>query len=167
MPYDPNLPQNGLPLDADAMRAQLQGLFEAISSIPKGDKGDPGQNGSDGGPGGPGPVGPQGPPFAQAVVDAVNTLAAGQNASVSVNFDGTNVRFIFDIPRGNDGTAGAPGNDGAPGEVTLAQMKAATSANTNNVATLDTPFINDPPTPADLETLRAKVNELILALRQN
>ena len=40
------------------------------------------------------------------------------------------------------------------------------SANTNAVATLDTPFANDPPTLADIEVLRAKVNELILALRR-
>ena len=73
-----------------------------------------------------------------------------------MSFDGTNVRFTFDIPRGNDG---------APGEVSQAQLDSAisgTSANTNGVSTLDTAFANDPPTLADLELLRAKVNELIL-----
>ena len=34
------------------------------------------------------------------------------------------------------------------------------------VATLDTPFANDPPTLADLEVMRAKLNEVILALRR-
>lgn len=164
MPYDPNLPQNGQPLDADALRAQLQGLVELISSIPKGDKGDPGQNGNDGGPG---PQGNQGPPFAQAVVDAVNTLDPGQGAAVSVSFDGTNVRFTFDIPRGADGVAGQPGGDGAPGEVTLQQLKDNASANTNAVSTLDDAFTNDPPSLADFELLRGKLNELIVALRQN
>ncbi len=164
MPFDPNIPQNGQPLDADTLRAQLQGLLELISSIPKGNKGDPGQNGSDGGSG---PEGAQGPPFAQAVVDAVNTLDPGQNAAVSVSFDGTNVRFTFSIPRGSEGTAGQPGNDGAAGEVTLAQLTASTSANTNAVSTLGEAFTNDPPTLADFELLRGKLNELILALRQN
>ena len=39
---------------------------------------------------------------------------------------------------------------------------AGTAANTNAVATLDTAFTNDPPTLADIEVLRAKLNELIL-----
>jgi hypothetical protein len=39
------------------------------------------------------------------------------------------------------------------------------SNKTNAVTTLDTPFTNDPPTLADLELMRAKQNELILALR--
>jgi len=43
--------------------------------------------------------------------------------------------------------------------------QAASSHNTNAVATLDEPFHNDPPTLADLELMRAKQNELILALR--
>jgi len=43
---------------------------------------------------------------------------------------------------------------------------AASSNNTNAVATLDTPFANDPPTLADLEVLRAKQNEVIFALRR-
>jgi hypothetical protein len=34
------------------------------------------------------------------------------------------------------------------------------------MSTLDTPFANDPPTLADLELMRAKVNEVILALRR-
>ena len=33
-------------------------------------------------------------------------------------------------------------------------------------ASLDTPFANDPPTLADMEVMRAKVNELIAALRR-
>jgi len=53
--------------------------------------------------------------------------------------------------------------------VTAAQLAAAvvgTSSNTNAVATMDTPFTNDPPTLADIELVRAKVNELILAARR-
>ena len=51
-----------------------------------------------------------------------------------------------------------------PGEVTAAQLAAATATtatNTNAVATLDTPFA-DP----DQEAMRQKANELILAARR-
>ena len=41
-----------------------------------------------------------------------------------------------------------------------------TSNNTNAVPTLDTPFTNDPPTLADMETMRAAYNALVLALRR-
>ena len=57
------------------------------------------------------------PPFATAVVDSVNTLDPWENATVDASFDGTNVHFIFGIPRGYNGTDGADGGDGAPGEV--------------------------------------------------
>jgi hypothetical protein len=53
--------------------------------------------------------------------------------------------------------------------VTNAQLSSAiagTSNLSNAVATLDTPFANDPPTLADLELMRAKMNELITALRR-
>jgi hypothetical protein len=105
-----------------------------------------GEDGTDGAPG---------PPFAGAVVDAVNTLPPGDPATVSVSFDGTNVHFTFGIHAGADG---------APGEVTTAALDAAiagTSANTNAVATLDTPFA-DP----DSESLRSRLNELILTARR-
>ena len=68
-------------------------------------------------------------------------------------------------PQGNDGT---PGPQGPPGEVTAAQLASAiggTSNNSNAVATLDV-GPSDPPTFADYEALRGKVNELILALRR-
>jgi hypothetical protein len=69
------------------------------------------------------------------------------------------VHFTFDIPQG------APGEPGPPGEVTTAQLDGAiagTSANTNGVGTLDTPFA-DP----DAEALRQKLNELLLAARRS
>ena len=49
---------------------------------------------------------------------------------------------------------------------TLSSATADSSANSNPVATLDTPFTNDPPTLADMEVLRAKLNELITAMRR-
>ena len=84
-------------------------------------------------------------------------LNPGEPATVQTSFDGSNVRFTFGIPRGSDGTSGS---DGAPGEVSQAQLDNAisgTSNNTNGVSTLDTGFA-DP----DLEALRQKMNEIIL-----
>ena len=160
MSFDPNLPQNGQPLDADLIRVQLQGLAQMIETIPVGPQGPAGEAGSigpAGAKGEPGPPGPEGPPFAQAVVDGVSTLPPGDSATASVSFDGSLVRFAFGIPQGEAGAAG---------EVSFSQMYAETSGNTNSVSTLDTPFTNDPASAADLEVLRAKVNELILALRR-
>ena len=207
--FDPNLPQEGTPLDAVQMRSQLNGLkaiMDAILTltaaqvdgvntvepgnpanatvsvtgntlhftfdIPRGNdgiQGQPGTNGSDGaqGPqgsdGAQGPAGndgAQGPPFAQAVVDGVNTLDPGNPATVDVAFDGSHVRFTFGIPRGQDGSNGSDGSQGPPGEISQAQLDSAisgTSANTNGVSTLDSPFA-DP----DMEALRQKLNEMIL-----
>ncbi|MBI3882583.1 MAG: collagen-like protein, partial [Verrucomicrobia bacterium] len=63
---------------------------------------------------------------------------------------------------GDKGDKGDPGNTGPAGEVTTVQLNeaintaiAGTSSNTNAVPTLDTPFVNDPPTLADLELMRA------------
>jgi hypothetical protein len=158
MPFDPNQPQAGELIDAVQLRNQFNGLATMIQQVPAGPPGPAGPMGPQGEPGpqgdaGPeGPPGPQGPPFAQAVVDGVNTGEPGSAANVTVSFDGTDVRFTFDIPRGDPG---------APGEATLSQLEGAiagTSRNTNAVATLDDP---DP----DNETLRLKLNELILAAR--
>ncbi len=126
-------------------------------AIPRGNDGSQGATGGSGSDGGQGPQGIQGPPFAQAVVDGVTTLDPGQPATVQTNFDGSNVRFTFGIPRGNDGSNG---NDGAPGEVSQAQLNSAisgTSNNTNSISTLDSGFAD-----ADLEALRQKLNEMIL-----
>ncbi len=142
------------------------GTLHFTFSIPRGQEGVAGQAGQDGGPG---PVGPQGPPFANAVVDSVTTLPAGDPATVSVSFDGTQVHFALGLPRGASGTNGLDGIQGLPGEVTnaaLAMSVNGTSSNSNAVTTLDTAFSNDPPTLADLETMRAAHNALVLALRR-
>lgn len=149
------------PGDLASATASIVGTVLHLSfGLPQGFMGLQGPPGATGSDGGPGPQGPQGPPFANAVVDSVMTLPAGSQATVSVMFDGTNVRFTFAIPAGADG---------APGEVTNAQLASAiasTSGNSNSVQTLDVPFTNDPPTLADLELMRAKYNELVMALRR-
>jgi hypothetical protein len=123
-------------------------------AIPRGYDGSQGPPGSNGSEGNQGAQGNQGPPFAQAVVDGVTTLNPGDAASVQTSFDGSNVRFTFGIPRGQDGPAGAPG------EVSLAELNNAisgSSANTNGVGTLETSFA-DP----EMEAMRQKINEVIL-----
>ena len=128
--------------------------------IPRGSDGGQGPAGNDGGQGPPGNDGAQGPPFAQAIVDSVTTLDPGNPATVGVSFDGSNVRFTFGIPRGNDGSNGSDGSQGPPGEISQVQLDSAisgTSANTNGVSTLDTAFA-DP----ELEAMRQKLNEMIL-----
>lgn len=141
------------------------GVLHFIFTLPRGNDGGqgppgiPGNNGSDGGPGAPGP---QGPPFAQAVIDSVTTLPPGSAATVSVMFDGSNVRFTFGLP------AGADGSPGAPGEVTnagLASAIAGTSANSNTVSTLNL-TASDPPSQSEVQAIAAKLDELILALRR-
>ncbi len=132
--------------------------------IPEGMQGEQGMQGQTG------PDGPVGPPFANAVVDAVDTLNPGEPATVGLIFDGTNVRFTFGIPRGSDGATGATGQNGEVTQVdlnnALQNTLSQTSNVTNQVSTLDTPFTNDPPTTADLELMRQAYNDLVLALRR-
>lgn len=138
------------------------GVLHFTFTLPRGldgQQGQPGQPGNNGSDGGPGPAGPQGPPFANAVVDSVNTLPAGSAATVDVTFDGSNVRFTFGIPAGEAGPSG---------EVTTADLTAAiagTSANTNAVNTLNL-TVSDPPTQAEVQAVADKVDELIAALRR-
>ncbi len=182
MAYDPNFPPTNADLISSEFRTQFQGLAALIAaiqsitsaqvgSVTTGNPGDPATVGVSvvGGTlfltfsiprGDVGATGEQGPPFAQCVVDGVTTLDPGEPATVDVTFDATVVHFTFAIPRGSDGAAG---------EVTTAQLDTAiggTSSNTNSVGTIDTPFGNDPATQADMEFMRAKFNELVLAGRR-
>ena len=45
-------------------------------------------------------------------------------------------------------------------------MPSMARSNSNAVTTLDTAFVNDPPTLADMEVMRAAHNALVLALRR-
>jgi len=151
MPYDPAFPTANTVANADQMRGQLNGLKELI---------DAGL-------------------LTSVVIDAVNTIAPGNPANVTASISNGVLHLTFDIPQGNDGPQGQPGNngsdgqqgqpgqngnDGQPGEVTNAALAAAiagTSNSTNSVDTLNSPFA-DP----DLEAVRGKINELILAQRR-
>jgi hypothetical protein len=120
--------------------------------------------GADGTNGVDGAQGPPGPGVVGAMVDSVTTVGPGGPATATAGFDGATVHFTFSIPQGEQGLQGPQDPPGPPGEVTnasLATAIAGTSANTNAVATLDTPFA-DP----DMEALRQKLNEMILAARR-
>ena len=180
MAYDPNFPATGVLIESAAFRQQFQALkalIDAVGSVssavvtgtttlapgsaaqamvllqggvlkftfgvPAGVQGAVGDTGA------------PGPPFAQAVVDSVTTLPPGSQATVAVSFDGTNVHFDFGIPQG------FPGQNGEVLASQLAAEIAMTSSNSNAVGTLDSPF-GDP----DMEALRQKMNDLILALRR-
>lgn len=192
MPFDPNFPASNSVATSAPMRAQFQSLKALIDAVPviSGAVVDGVTTLPPGGaaaasvslaPDGlhfafelpQGMAGPQGPPFALALVDSTTTMPPGSSAAVNVSFDGAAVHFSFGIPQGEAGEQGPPGLQGIPGEVTLNDLNAGllstlgqTSSNSNGVSTLDSPFANDPPTLADLEVLRAKINELIGALRR-
>jgi len=192
MPFDPNFPASNSVAVSAPMREQFQSLKALIDAVPviTGAVVDGVTTLPPGGaavatvqlaPDGlhfafelpQGMAGPQGSPFAQAMVDSVTTLPPGSLATVDVTFDGTMVHLAFGIPQGATGEPGATGAQGIPGEVTLNDLNAGlqatlsqTSANSNGVGTLDLVFNNDPPTLADVELLRAKINELIVALRR-
>ena len=150
MPFDPTLPQPGTEIDADQMRSQLNGLKALIDAVPAGPPGPPGNDGApgqNGTNGSDGSQGPPGPPFASAVVDSVTTLNPGDAATVQTNFDGSNVRFQFGIPRGNDGSSGSNGNDGMQGPpgpqgppFANAVVDGVTTLNPGDPATVQTSF---------------------------
>jgi hypothetical protein len=138
------------------MRAQLNGLKDLIDALPTGAG------------------------ITDAVIESVTTLPPGNPASATVSLAGSELRFTFALPEGatgpagqtgstgNDGQQGPTGAQGPPGEVSQTDLNNATlnmlsqSSNvTNNVSELPSGF-SDP----DAETLRLKMNELILALRR-
>jgi hypothetical protein len=180
MPFDPSLPAPNSPLESQVIRDQLQALFVLINDIVTATSAQvdgtttlpPGSGatasvflsgntlhfsfalpqGENGAAGAPGSI------INGAQVDGVATLNPSDPATASASYDGSVIRFTFGIPRGLDG-APPP-----PPEVTLPMLDAAiagSSANTNAVATLDNPFA-DP----DMEALRQKLNEMLLAARR-
>jgi hypothetical protein len=154
---------------------------------PQGDPGPPGDTGPEGpqGPSGgpPGPEGPQGPPFANAEVDATNTLPPNDPATVAVTFDGTNVHFTFGIPQGQPGNEGPTGPEGTqgpegpqgpdgpqgpPGEVTLQQLADEIATSALNPTTVSPLNVTPSGTynPSQLQQTIDKLNELLTALQR-
>ena len=140
---------------ASATAQIIDGVLHLTLNLPRGATG---TAGTDGAPGGPGPAGAQGPPFANALIGGVSTLNAGENAWVTVSFDGTNVQFFFGIPRGIDGQSG----------LTQQQLDNAilgTSRNSNNVSQL-TQGADSDYNPIQMQTVLNKIDELINSLRR-
>ena len=104
--FDPTLPQEGTPLDAVQMRAQLNGLKALIDSLLT---------------------------VTAAQVDGVNTLPAGSAAGVTVTVTGNTLHFSFEIP---EGPQGEPGAQGEVSQSALDAAVMVTSANSNAVSTL-------------------------------
>ncbi len=169
MPYDPDFPQGGQPLDPAAMRNQFHALSDRIDGVPAGPPGAAGQGfvfrGAWDGTS-------SYMPYDVATHAGSVYVAVAVVSPTPTEPQDLPTHWQLFAQRGSDGTPGGqglPGADGAPGEVTnsaLAAAIAGTSANTNAVGTLDTPFANDPLSLADGELLRAKINELILAQRR-
>lgn len=82
MPFDPTLPISGTPLQSAVMRGQFNGLKDLIDAVPT---------------------------ITSAVVDAVNTLPAGDPAAVDASVTSGVLHLTFGIPEGQSGP---------PGEVT-------------------------------------------------
>ena len=153
MPFDPTYPPTNALIESAPLRGQFNGLKDLIDALPTG-------------------AGITG-----AVVESVTTLPPGNPATATVSLVGGGLRFTFALPEGatgplgqtgNDGQQGPQGPQGPPGEVSQTDLNNATlnmlnqSSNvTNNVSELPNGF-SDP----DAESLRLKVNELILALRR-
>ena len=153
MPYDPALPADDTLIDAPQMRAQLTGLKALIDA---GVPGPPGPEGPQGLQGLSGGEGPQGPPGPQGQTG--ETGAPGPTGPQGPPGD-VNTQQL------NDAVAAEAAVRAAADASVAANAAADSSANTNAVATLD--FApSDPPTLADYQSLQAKLNELILALRR-
>jgi hypothetical protein len=139
-----------------------------LFSIPRGADGANGTNGTDGAPGTTGPQGLQGIPG----LDGPQGFPGNAGTPGTQGLQGAPGPQGLQGgpgPDGPQGLTGMQGPQGPPGEVTNAALAAAiagTSASTNAVATMDIPFTNNPATLADMELLRSKINELILAQRR-
>jgi hypothetical protein len=94
------------------------------------------------------------------VVNAVNTGDPGSSANVTVSFDGTYVHFTFDIPRGDTG------EQGPPGEVTVGQLDGAIATTALNPGGIGpyTGTFSDPPTQGEMQNFAAYVETLRVAL---
>lgn len=83
MPFDPTQPTEGETLDAGPVRGNFNALHDLILALQT---------------------------VTGAQIDSVTTLDPGQAATVSVSVNGQTLHFSFGIPRGPDGTPGAPGS---------------------------------------------------------
>jgi hypothetical protein len=133
MPFDPSQPAENSPLSSAVMRSQLNGLNTLIDAVTT---------------------------ISSAVVDAVNTLPAGDPAEVSVSVVGDVLHLTFGIPMGQSGP---------PGEVSLADMNAAiaTTSSNSNAVTMLSQVADAEYSQTQMQSLFTKVDELLMALRRS
>jgi hypothetical protein len=130
--FNPALPEDGALVVAGVLRDQFNGLAGMIEAVPT---------------------------ISSAVVDAVNTLPAGDPAEVSVSVIGDVLHLTFGIPMGQSGP---------PGEVQLATLNAeiaGTSSNSNAVTMLSQ-VADAEYSQTQMQSLFTKVDELLMALRR-
>jgi len=150
MPFDPTQPAAHSPNSSAVMRDQLNSLKALIDTIVS---------------------------VVSAQVTSVDTLPPGDPATVGVSFTDGILYFTFALPRGQDGQTGGPGPEGGPGipgiqgppgEVSLIQLAeaiAATSNNSNGVATLSQ-SADGSYNQTQTQDILNKLDELIQALRR-
>ena len=136
MPYDPSFPADDVLIESLPFRNQFHGIKDLIDAVPT---------------------------ITSAVVDAVNTLPAGDPAAVDASVTSGVLHLTFGIPEGQSGP---------PGEVTQAELDTAisdalalTSSNSNAVALLSE-AADSSYNQTQMQTVMAKLDELILALRR-
>jgi hypothetical protein len=133
MPFDPNYPPQDAEIESAPLRVQFTSLKTLIDAVPT---------------------------ITSAVVDAVNTLPAGDPAEVSVSVIGDVLHLSFGIPMGQSGP---------PGEVTLADMNAAiaTTSSNSNAVTMLSQVADAEYSQTQMQSLFTKVDELLMALRRS
>ena len=115
----------------------------------KGDKGDAGERGEQGQQGIQGPKGDEGDEGKTPVFDigTITTLNAGEQATVSLNPNGTDLsgnpkyKLNFGIPKGEKGANGKDGIDGTNGKTPIFEIGQVNTLSPNSIATAS--LIND------------------------
>jgi hypothetical protein len=136
MPFDPTLPISGTPLQSAVMRGQFNGLKDLIDAVPT---------------------------ITSAVVDAVNTLPAGDPAAADASVSSGVLHLTFGIPEGQSGPPGEVTQEGLDNAIIGALSQ--TSNNSSGVATLSE-AADSSYNMNQMQTVMAKLDELINALRR-
>ena len=143
MPFDPTKPASNSDLSSQEIRNQLNGLKALIDAVPAG------------------PAGPVGPAFSNIQIGSVTTGTPGSPAGAQVNVNGNNVELSFTIPAGDQG----PGVTSTDVDNAIANGISSTARNPSSVSLLGM-SVSNPPTQSELESVIAKLNELIGSLQR-
>ncbi len=130
--FDPALPEDGALVVAEVLRDQFNGLADMIAAVPT---------------------------ITSAEVDGVNTLPAGDPATVAASVSSGVLHLSFGIPEGQSGP---------PGEVTQAALDAAISTTSNNsdAVSMLGEAADSIYNQTQMQNVISKLDELINALRR-